>query len=247
MAQPIRMRPPPIDPVFDIPVRRDAPRGHALASTMSRKRTPDVGPCPPPLSSRRRPGSSGGNPGGCRSPRPCILTFAGILWDWMPAFAGMTLDGIPRRGTWHADIHPTDALGARRDEEGGLSHNPLPIPVIPAKAGIQWWKRWRMLSFRPWIPASAGMTLDWMHRHHHRMGRRQAGTSASARPTRSARAATKSAEATSPTPWPRGVGVLAPAATCGTWLRGRKILILWRFRQRLARRLLRHLHLPPCR
>jgi len=67
----------------------------------------------------------------------------------------------------------------------------LLIGVIPAKAGIQWWKRWRMLSFRPWIPASAGMTLNWMHRHHHRRGRRQAGTPASARPTRLARAATK--------------------------------------------------------
>jgi len=25
------------------------------------------------------------------------------------------------------------------------------------------------------IPAKAGMTVDWMHRHHHRRGRRQAG------------------------------------------------------------------------
>jgi len=89
--------------------------------------------------------------------------------------------------SWHVGVRPTDALGARRYEEGDtpslivgkirafrsgsrpsrLLYDQLPIGVIPAKAGIQWWNRRRMLSVQPRMPAFAGMTsLDARLRGH---------------------------------------------------------------------------------
>jgi len=71
-----------------------------------------------------------------------------------------------------------EAVDFRRDGLAGCtsprrrswSYNSLPIVVIPAKPEIQRWKRRRMLPFRPWMPAFAGMTSNGKRRHRHRRG-----------------------------------------------------------------------------
>jgi len=89
----------------------------------------------------------------------------------MPAF--LVAAAARPSASRYADVHPTDALGARRYEEGGRTPR-------------------------------ATVVEDQHLRSGGRQGRRQAGTPASIRPTRMARAATKRGDARLASSWWKG-------------------------------------------
>jgi len=89
------------------------------------------------------------------APDPAL---AGMTLDWMPAFAGMTLEraaSSPAEGRRQAGtpaFHPTNALGARRYEEGDMAATRR--RGEPPASGIDAWRSWTAasstISIRPW-------------------------------------------------------------------------------------------------